>query len=264
MKSYPSIKEIIPTAASFFVLLSVTKAMIFYSIFGIRILDYLTFSESILLFFDDILILVIPLIFTIGYIFIISIYIENKFIFENKYILFIKIIALGLIILYLVYLYKLFSDYFHFTSLFTWGYLYLSLMIAGVPFLAIFHKFREKREQYKENEKFKGLLLLQKDITRKLLAWVVFISIIGGGIQKLYKDLKYTLAEEPESIVKCEFNDGSNMSSNKDTLYIGRTSSNLFFYLPQSKSALIYKTENLKLIKLINVKTSTQKPFDYF
>jgi hypothetical protein len=264
MKYSLTMKELIPTAGSLFVFLCITKAMIYYSVFGVRILDYITFTESLLLFFDDLLLLVLPVVCYIAYFFIFSVF-SKKIFFLKKYVMInIYILSCGLVILYLIYLALLFINYFDFSILFAIIYLYLTLIVFLLPFFIIFRNFNQQRTLFESANNKNGLLLFQKKIVTNLIVWFVFISITGGGIQSLYKDLKNILVKDPEKIIKCEFKNGTTITSSKDTLYVGRAANNIFFYIPKSKKAFIYKNDELRIIEIQTVKKREQKAFDYF
>lgn len=221
--NFSTIREIVPTVTSVFVLSGIVKALAFYSLFGIRIIDYIDFSESLLLFFDDLIIFCVALMFSL---------VSSHF--YKKYPLSLVLFGLVLIISNSVYFYILLHNYYHLNPYLSLVQPLLLLLLSAWGFWHLYTGIKVEQPDAKPD------LQIQM---RLLILLFSLISVMAYRVKRDYDNIVY---EQPDREVTCLFNDSSQVRTGIDTVYVGRTKNTLFFYSKQEKKALIYKSDQVK------------------
>ena len=226
---FSTIKDVLPTAASAFVLTGILKALAFYYLFGIRIIDYVDFSESLLLFLDDLIIFCFALLYA-G----LSAFLYRQYPASLLYMGIILIAGNS------IYLYVLLRNYYHISMYFS---IVQPLAVLIISLVGFFYLYRQI---------VPGKADLRLEI--KIVAVLAFLSLISTVIFRIKKDYDHIVKDDADRQVKCVFSDSTQVTTGKDTLYIGRTKHNLFFYVKSEKKALIYKEDEVKKIEIKTLK----------
>ena len=251
-----TIKEFIPTFASSFVILGIIKAMIFYYAFGIRILDYIDFSESLLLFFDDILLIIGPIILAyIGNLLLIKKIKEANIIKVRPF----KNIAIVLSLIFLVfntiYTFLILHRFFHFTNLISGLLASLILIFAGFYFFFIGIQIEKDIKNINSESEPRKKKILKTSFFQKIAISLFLYFVVNGFIYRTYMSLHDTVSNSPEKKITCKLKGNTIIQSGNDTLYLGQTRNNIFFYIRNYKTSLILKLDSVE-----NIETAILKP----
>jgi hypothetical protein len=220
--SFSSIKDIIPIAATTFVLTGIIKALAFYYLFGIRIIDYIDFSESLLLFLDDLIIIAVGLMFAVA-----------SYFFYGNIPSSMRFIGIFIIACNSVYLFVLLRHYYHLSLYFSIVEAVALAIVSSVAFYFVYTGYRQ------------GYPMLLFLITTFLISVIEF---------RIKRDYDVIVKEEPEKEVTLQFTDSTMIKTGTDTVYIGRTRKNIFCYVKSSKTALVFKEEAIKDIQIKKLK----------
>lgn len=245
-----TIKEFIPTFTSSFVILGIIKAMIYYYAFGIRILDYIDFSESLLLFFDDIILIIGPILIAyIGNLYIIKQLKEAEKINKKRFQQIAIVLSLVFIIMNPLYVYLILHKFFHFSIGSSLSLASGVLLISGFYFFSTSIQMEEDIENINNEIEPRRKKILKDVLFYKIGLVLSLYLVINGFIYRTHKDFDNAISKEPEKQVICILKDSSIISSGKDTLYLGQTHNNVFFHIRSTKTSIIIKIDDIKNIK---------------
>lgn len=240
--------KVFPYIGGATVLLSIINAIIFYSFFGIRILDYLEFSESLFLFLDNILIVtIVGLIAFVVFLYFINKLMKNKAIkieyaigietHKIKHPKDIKAILIFLCILLplynaisLIWFQKDIPEVILTDCFGVWAIL---MQIANLKMMNYFDK-------EKESKKYIPIYFLA--VFASLFSFTVIIWNSRKAIS-----IKYDHKNTNQTIF---FKSGTTLSTSDSLLYIGQTKNFIFFYNPKNDEKTIIKLDELSKIQL--------------
>ncbi len=160
-----SIKDALPIASTTFIIIGIIKALAYYYLFGIRIIDYIEFSESLLLFLDDLLIFAFALLFA-GF----AAFLYRKFPTS------LRIMGIGLSISNAIYLYVVLRNYYHISLYFSIVEAVALLIISLVGFYYLYSQINSQNT----NQNIEIFMVL-------LLALFSLVSTIMFRIKKDYE-----------------------------------------------------------------------------
>jgi hypothetical protein len=239
--------KLLSLAGSSFIFLSILKSFIFYNTFGIRITNYLNFSEALLLFIDEIAIFILyvfALFVIIGLIFFISkrlyrISFTDLFIPSRKTNLFNKSLAALLILYPLFYcpyaisktVYQFYSTDI-FWSLFIILYLTLGLVLYSLYLL--WKKYADQRDRY--------IRLYIPAITLLYLS-LFYLHFLNRQLFLFHQNKIY-------KSVSCYKDGKKQFNTMPDSIhYLGSTHEYIFFYNYPEKRAIIFESKKFDQVE---------------
>jgi hypothetical protein len=258
---FSTVKEGIPLVASVMIFLSIIKSMGYYYAFGIRIVDYIGFSESALLFIDYILDISSRIGMMAVMVFLFAFILKSKFRSYNKSssvipynaILAIQIIYALIAVFFSIYIYLLLRNTYHFSAGYAFLYAFDFVLIFAAWLYYIFAGYKSKVQEYSKQEG--RMMVYYKSLLSKVFTWLVVAALSGGTLQNLYLGINRVGAVNAEKQFVYHFSDSTSVYSGTDTLYVGRTKDNIFFYINSQKKALIFKEDAVKQSEIRILKT---------
>jgi hypothetical protein len=249
---FSTIKEGLPLIASVMIFFSIIKAIGYYYAFGVRITDYISFSDSALLFVDYILDITSRIASMTIIVLLMAVFLRNRLrgynlsrsIIPYNLILMIQVIYLAVSIFFSVYVYLLLRNTFHFSVGYAFLYAVNFVLVFGVWLYYIFGGYKSKVEEYSRQDD--RVLVYYKGLLSQVFTWLVVAALAGGTLQNLYLAIKKIPATNTEKQFVYYFSDSSIVFSGIDTMYIGRTKDNIFFYINSQKKALVLKEDAVK------------------
>lgn len=222
-----NLSKLVPLGGVILILLSIVKTTLFFDVFNIQIAEFVTISEFLIFFLQDILLYTaIFLIWFFVYLFFES---ADKFelpVWGTKNIKAEKVLyILGILLTIGAFIYNIkFKEFTHQKFEIFRDYLMILLMLSS-GFIRIFNS----RIPF---SLYMGIILI---------VYTIFDSKIKG----------YKLIEEESHIVQTfDFKD-EKIITDKDFIYIGKSNSYIFFYDKCAKGAII-KPANLNEVSIKN------------
>lgn len=227
--------QYLPLGAVILIGLGVIKTSVYYNYFGVDIMSYLTTSEVLTLFLNDLQPLIV--LFLVAFIHLniserlIEMIEKNigedifvKFIREKKWIYFTIFLILSVMLFCIIY--------FDLIQLKTW---LIYLFVFSLLQLTIFFFIRKTGDDLVKNDSYMNLFL-----------GLCIVSIIPLMSMKDIRSI------EMDNGMKAylTLNDDSTIVSSENNRFLGKAGENYFFYKPDSKIATIIKSTDVKRIDI--------------
>lgn len=256
-KNFEDFVKWLTSVLSCLIAFSIIKSFLFFNSFGIKITNYLSFSECLLLFIDEISIFCwYTLLISTSYLMLFII--TKRFVPQIKVLDFlilnwngsnlVKTISLfiyGLPILYLSKAFILFV--YDFTT--TLGFVFLTFLVAFYLIFAIVFIYRKGDKISKAN----------KNIHTVLILYLTFIFTVCFYTSSLRRQMFLFHVNKVNQYVACYDKSGQiiiESSFTNNVQYIGSTKEYIFFYNIESKKTNIYRLSSFEKIEI------GQKKFD--
>jgi hypothetical protein len=229
------IVKLLPLGAVILIGLGVLKTSVYYNYFGVDIMSYLTTSEVLTLFLNDLQPILVLILIALVHLNISERLIEGieneigeqrfeKFIRDKKWAYFIfftlQVHVLGGLI------------YFNCVPLNNW----LIYLLVFSSFQLTFFFFIRKR----------GDGLIRNPNFMHLFTGICMLSIIPLMSLKEIRNIENNKGLK----VQLTTNDGSKIKSSRNNRFLGKAGENYFFYNPTKKETTIYKTEIVDRVEL--------------
>lgn len=247
IQSLDSNIKLITFLGSTIIFLSLLKSYVFYSTFGIRITNYISFSEAVLLFLNEIAILTLYSFLLLSLFVLIFYLFRLKFknatpidvlLPDRKATFLHKILCLGFYVYPLFYLfYAIVMNVRHYGNPTMFFFLLISFIIIEI--LIIISVIRL----------WKKLALNKQESARKVFLYTIFISVIFFYTWALERQLFLFHRNKINKEVIAFHDDKRINLTNKDIQFLGATAKHIFCYNISQKRAIVIDASKFERIE---------------